>query len=83
MNISFSQHALSQLKERGILRTAVFNALQSPDKIFQQSVKRFQVIKKIEKSGRRYLLIVIYDKIDFSHQQVVTAFITSKVRKYL
>ena len=82
MEISFSRHALSQLEARNIAKQAVIDAVKSPDKIFSQSVRRSQAIKRIEKLGKSYLLAVIFDEINF-HQQIVTAFITAKIKKYL
>jgi hypothetical protein len=80
--VVFSTHARHQLKERRILPKEVRETLRNPDKIIQQPANRFQALKLFQKSGKVYLLIVVYEKKGNS-VEVITAFITSKVRKYL
>ena len=79
MAIQFSQHALYQLKERKISLKEVKDAVRDPDKIMRQSAKRMRAVKRRDE---KYLLVVIYDMFP-SQTKVVTAFITSKIQKYL
>ena len=78
-SIAFSEHALYQLRKRDITKKEVLMAISQPDKIVRQTKDRFQAIKKI---GGRYLLVSIFDRTQ-SSLEVVTAFRTSKIKKYL
>ena len=80
--VRFSSHALFQLHERGLTQAEVRVAVQKPDKRIQQSLHRYRAIRWIRKRKKRYLLIAIYD-VSGTTAEVVTAFLTSKVKKYL
>ena len=80
--ISFSGHAQYQLKERHIAQHEVIEIVRNPDKIIQQSSSRFCVFKITAKQEKTYLLVVIYDHAN-SSIEIVTAFYTSKIKKYL
>lgn len=80
--ITFSKHARYQLRERNIPRKKVVDSFKNPDKIVKQSDKRTRLVKEIERAGKKYLLIIIFDQKD-SIKEVITVFITSKIRKYL
>ena len=82
MKISFSKHALYQLKERDLSQTLALETLNKPDKILQQTDGRFRAIKLVRKSNKNYVMMVIYDKADLNIE-IVTMFITSKINKYL
>ena len=82
MQITFSQHALRQLAERQITTHKVEQTILYPDKLFQQDGHRWRAIKTVKKQKKQYCLVVIYDTVD-SHKVVVTAFLTSKLQKYL
>jgi hypothetical protein len=80
--ISFSRHARDQLIERHISEQAVRRCIEIPDNILTQPSGRIRVLKKFSKSGKVYALIVVYENIRAS-RRVITAFVTSKVEKYL
>lgn len=79
MPVVFSNHALYQLSERGISDNEVKSALINPDKIVQQAENRFQAVSRID---YKYALVVIYDE-SHDKREIVTAFKTSKLSKYL
>lgn len=82
MRIIFSDHACVQMNERNIHEEAILRAMESPDKITRQDSDRFAVQKVIRKNGKKYLLIVAYDEVG-GMREVVTAFLTTKFKKYL
>lgn len=82
MEIIFSKHARYQMAERNITKDEIIFALSNPDKIIKQTQRKFQAVKSIRKKGKKYLLVVIYHKTN-SIQEVITAFLTTKFKKYL
>lgn len=62
VNVVFSEHAEKQMVERNLSKSLIIRALEFPDKTILQSVNRRRAQKLIWKSGRKYLLIVVYDK---------------------
>lgn len=82
MMIRFTDHAHAQLEERNIPRADVIEAVRKPDHVIRQSSTRLCVVRKIRKRNRAYLLVVIYDEGN-TLKEIVTAFITSKIKKYL
>lgn len=83
MPVFFSDHALFQVKERNILPEDVLECVARPDKVVRQTTVRFRTIKLFKKSKKRYILIVIYDKQEYNKTIIVTAFISSKIKKYI
>ena len=79
MEIRFIAHALYQLTERGISKKEVEVTVSDPEKVFRQSSGRMCAVRHRDS---KYLLVVIYE-IRQAQVVVVTAFITSKVNKYL
>ncbi|MBI2459524.1 MAG: DUF4258 domain-containing protein [Parcubacteria group bacterium] len=80
--IIFSDHAIYQMRERKITEKLVKLALNKPDKIILQFNFRKKSIKQFKRRRRNYLLIVVYEE-QRAAQKVITAFITSKIQKYL
>ena len=78
----FSDHARAQLKERQLSEDMIVDAVENPDKIVAQNANRYRIIKIIYKNGKQFLLIVVYDHIS-ERIEVVTAFLTTKFKKYL
>lgn len=70
------------MKERGISEASIHRALEKPHSIEEQARKRFKAIKRIVRKKKRYALVVIYDQSERC-REVVTAFISSKIDKYL
>ena len=81
-SISFSDHALFQMSERGISKQVVLRCLSAPEKITQQRLYRYRAMKILEKGKKDYLLVVVYDLRE-KQIEVVTVLITSKIQKYL
>ena len=82
IKIVFSSHAKLQLTEREISEREVLETVRKPTNIIQQPNGRFQALKIKERKGEKYLLIVIYDERQ-SIKEIITAFYTSKIKKYL
>lgn len=82
MAFQFTAHALQQLKERNLHKTDVLETVRNPDAIVPQSTYRFRAIRKFTKRNKQYLYIVIYE-VRNSKKDIITAFITSKIKKYL
>lgn len=82
MKTIFSKHAKNQMFERNISEDDVISTLLKPDKIISQPDKKFKAIKLIKKRDKKYLIVVIFRQIN-SIQKVITAFLTTKIKKYL
>ena len=82
VKIVFSAHAKLQLAERRISQREVLETIRKPDHITRQLNNRLQAVRGRERKGKEYLLVVIYDETQ-SVQEIVTAFYTSKIKKYL
>ena len=83
MSILFSDHALLQIKKRNIPPEDIIDCIAHPDKIIQQTTVRFRSIRLFKKNKKCYVLIAIYDKQERAHTIIVTAFISSKIKKYI
>ena len=85
MKIIFSNHALERVKERGIEREAVFQAINSPDKIeFSKTNKNRFLAKKIyfnKKINKDHLLIIVCEK-ENGVLKIITIIDTSKISKH-
>ncbi|MFA6393397.1 MAG: DUF4258 domain-containing protein [Patescibacteria group bacterium] len=82
MIISFSDHAILQLRTRKLKKALVISAVKMPNRIIIQSNGRLQAIKLFLKSKKKYLIVVIYENLK-DDKKIITAFITSKVKKYI
>lgn len=82
MKINFSDHALCQLEQRNLPRVLVEDAVISSHRIVNQSDSRFRALKQLTIKGRLYVLVVVFDQSNQT-RTIVTAFVTSKVEKYL
>ena len=80
-SVRFSKHARDQLRERNISEREVKSCIIDPDKVVVQDMIRFRAVRRINRGGRAYALIVVYDK--GKEIEVVTAFYSSKIKKYL
>lgn len=80
--IIFSKHACYQMVERNILETDIITTINCPDKIISESENKFRAVKLIRKNNKKFLLVIIYRKIN-SGKKVITAFLTTKIKKYL
>lgn len=82
MEIHFTDHAEYQLKERNISRADVERTVRKPDKTLKQSSDRIRAVRKFKKRGKLYALVAVYE-IRKQRIEIVTIFLTSKVKKYL
>ena len=82
MKIIFSDHARAQIGERNIAEDLLLHTVTNPDKVVKQSRSRFAAQRLIEKNGKKYLLIIVCDEIG-DICEIVTAFFTTKFKKYL
>lgn len=81
MKIKLTKHASFQIKIRNLTRQKVTAIIKKTDLVLRQSAKRFRAVKTIIKSKKKFLLIVIYDQ-NPNDIEIMTAFITSKIKKY-
>ena len=78
----FSEHARNQMLERNISKEEIISTITNPDKIIKQASKKFRAVKLIKKNDEKYLIMVIYRQTN-SAKKVITAFLTTKFKKYL
>jgi len=82
MKIVFSEHARNQMLERNISKEEIISTIANPEKIIKQAQKKFRAVKLIKKNDEKYLIMVIYRQTN-SAKKVITAFLTTKFKKYL
>lgn len=82
MRIVFSDHARQQMKERNLSESHILRVVQNPQQIIEQSRNRFRAVGEISRKKKRYVMIVIYD-LTVGKIEIVTAFLSSKLDKYL
>ena len=77
----WTPHALEQVAARGIQREAVEAALRAPSTIYEIRVGRVVATYPAEIDGKSHLVRIFVD-IDRTPPEIVTAYRTSKIRKY-
>ncbi|MEK7174914.1 MAG: hypothetical protein AAB722_01065 [Patescibacteria group bacterium] len=82
MEIYFTDHARYQIKERNISPARVEWTIGRPDKTLKQSSGRVRAVRKFKKQRRVYVSVAVYE-IRKHRIEIVTAFVTSKIKKYL
>lgn len=82
LKITFSDHAIYQMKERNLKEKLIKSALRNPDKTVLQFNFRKRAYRRFKYRHKNYLLIVIYEE-QSSNKKIITAFVTSKTNKYL
>jgi len=86
MRIKFSPHSLERIKERGIDKKVVTEAIKFPDKIEISGINKNKfLIKKIyyhQKLKRDHLLIIVVEKAN-TVLKIVTIIDTCKISKYI
>ncbi len=80
MQVTFTQHALARMADRGISRAEVLATLEHPLRTIDVQNGRQEAQGWIERMGRRQLLRVIYE--NGVVVMVVTVMATSKIEKY-
>jgi uncharacterized DUF497 family protein len=83
MRIVFSGHAKQQMQERNLTEIPIRLVIQQPQTLHRQSKDRFRAVGYLPGSRKGYVLIVVYDVISGNRMEVVTAFVSSKINKYL
>ena len=78
MNIHYTLHALERMHQRGIERGLVEECLGNPDKKEGLSSNIYRCIKRID--GK--VIVVVYKR-EYNTIVVITAYVSSKIRKYL
>lgn len=81
VKIIFTAHARQQMQERNITEKRIISALDKSDKVISQSNFRKKAIKQFTRQKRKYLLIAVYEE-RYAARKVITAFVTSKIKKY-
>ena len=77
MNIIYTMHALERIRQRGINKNLVLKCLNEPDK--DEELKDIhRCVKKLNDK----LIVVIY-RVENNDFIIITAYITTKVHKYL
>jgi len=80
-DISFSKHALERLSSRGIPKSLVMEAIESPDSVIQETECK-QVYHKIFQEGSSMKMLRVFVNNCKDPSLIITAYITSKVEKY-
>jgi hypothetical protein len=70
------------MAERHITEGDIVSTISNPDKVVSQSEEKFQAVKLIKKSDKKYLIVAVYRQTN-SVKRVITTFLTTKVKKYL
>ncbi|MEK7629025.1 MAG: DUF4258 domain-containing protein [Patescibacteria group bacterium] len=82
MEIYFTDHARYQFKERNISLAEVDRTVRRPDKILKQLSGRIRAVRRFKKQRKVYALVAVYE-VRKHRIEVVTVFLTSKIKKYL
>ncbi len=77
MKIVYTLHALERIRQRGIDRELIILCIQNPDKS-----ERLENIYRCVKKVNDKVIVVFYDKKD-DKIIVITAYLSSKIHKYL
>lgn len=80
MQITFTQHALARMAERGISRAEVLATLAQPLRTIDAQNGRKEAQSWVDRSGQRQLLRVLYE--GDVVVMVITVMATSKFQKY-
>lgn len=80
MQVTFTQHALTRMSERGISQADVLATLARPLRTVAAQYDRLEAQGWIVLHGRRLLLRVVYEGVETV--TVVTVMATSKFEKY-
>lgn len=78
---AFTQHALEEMKERGIAKPVVISVLNEPDQIVPGYGGRVCHQSVIRMRGKNYLIRVIVDERE-DPIRVITVYRTSQIKRY-
>jgi len=71
------------MAKRKITPVEIALAVSQPGAVTQKEPDKFQAVKIIPRNGKQYALVVTYRTISLTTVRVITAFLTSKIKKYL
>lgn len=78
MQLVFTKHAKSRMRERKIGKAEVLNTLLSPDKFFMQGTRSVSI-----KYRKNKQLLIVYFMYKINKAVIITVISTSKHSKYL
>ena len=78
MKIRYTLHALERMRQRGIEKSLIEECLRNPGKEEGLGDDVYKCVRRIN----RKVLIVIYKRVDDA-TIIITAYISSKIHKYL
>jgi hypothetical protein len=81
VNFTITEHALQEMRRRGISPDLVKSVLRSPQQRESVRTGRDVLQARVREQGKEYLIRVFID-IDRTPAEVVTAYKTSKIPKY-
>lgn len=81
MDVQYSQHALVRMQARGITKDDVQLVLEHPD-LFDDQSEENRVYSKLVKDETKHYLYRVFVNIGCTPMTVITAYKTSKIRKY-
>lgn len=79
--VELGTHAKVQVRDRQISEILLTEAFNSPDLVIEQSKGRTQILKKFRQRNKQFVLVVIYKESQKKYY-VVTAWYSSKIKKY-
>lgn len=80
--VLFSRHALLRMRRRKIPAKLIVKTVVNPDVLTSQPAGTHVAAKLFRRERKPYALVVIY-RDQHTAKHIVTAFFSSKVRKYL
>jgi len=81
MHFNFSNHALIQMRRRGIKEELITDIIHNPDKIVEQDEELSVYSKVVNEDSKVYLYRVFLNHVK-EPKVVVTVYKTSKLEKY-
>ena len=79
--VRFTPYAEARVRRRKLSREQVRQVAENPDQIIDEDDRRVAQSRFVDSTGREYILRVVYET-EGEDKLVVTAYRTSKVRKY-
>lgn len=80
-DFKFTEHALFEIRRRGLNLEIIKKVVKEPQQVFEARPGRMVFQSKMEHEGREFLFRIFVD-IDRKPAEIVTAYKTSKIRKY-
>lgn len=80
-SFAFTDHALDEMRERGIARAIVENILQDPEQVVPGYGSRVCYQSRVRMRGKTYLVRVVVDE-RADPTRVITVYRTSQIKRY-